>query len=263
MQQYSHGTLAIPGLETFAQAYNQESKPDNTDSHSSVRSNSFSDWMVEDTPRGKLIYRGKSALSDCEILSLVLGRGSQGNSALDLSKQILSEFNNNLVSISKASLSDLTKFKGIGEFRATQLLASFELVSRILLKQVEFRKKITKSSDAFDLFRALIGSAIYEQFWMICLDQGNHILKTEKISEGGISGTLVDPKKVLKFALDCHASSTILGHNHPSGNRQPSEADKTLTKKLKDAFRLMDIDMLDHLIVTDLEFFSFADEGMV
>ena len=175
----------------------------------------------------------------------------------------LSICGNNLCEFWKFSVSDLQKIKGIGEKRAVKIAAMFALARRRNESEVIFKNKISKSQDAFEIFHSLMGDLPYEEFWLLLLNRANRVIKKVKISEGGISGTVVDPKKIFQICLEQHATSILLGHNHPSGTVTPSEADNKITKKIKDCGLLLDIAVLDHIIVGDDRFYSFADEGTI
>lgn len=218
-------------------------------------------WAEDDRPREKLLLKGKAALSDAELLAILLGSGTISLSAVDLAKQILGAANNNLHELAKLSLKDLMKFKGIGEAKAITIVSALELGRRRKDSEPRKRDKIVISSDVYDLMRPYLWDAHREEFWIILLNRANEVIRTEKISEGGIGGTIADPKLIFKSALDHLASALILVHNHPSGNLKPSQADLDLTKKLKQAGGFLEISVLDHVIFTDNGYYSFVDEG--
>lgn len=220
-------------------------------------------WAEDDRPREKLVAKGKSALSDAELLAILLRSGSQKETAVDLSKRMLSEVSDNLLELSKLSLNDFMKFNGIGEAKALSIIAALELGKRCRVSEVAIREKISGSRDVFEYFQNNLADNQYEEFWILLLNRANKIIRKIIISQGGIAGTVADPKKIFKAALENNASSMILCHNHPSGNIKPSEADIKLTKKLKDAGTLMDISVLDHIIIGDNAYYSFADEGLL
>ena len=224
---------------------------------------SIKNWAEDDRPREKLLLKGKNALSDAELLALLLGSGNRHESALDVAKGILREVNDNLNELSRLGVNDLLKVKGIGKAKALIIISALELGRRRNEAEVMVRQKITNSRDAFELLYSSIGDLPYEEFWIIMLNKANKVVRKCSISEGGVSGTVVDPKKIFKIALDNHASSIILGHNHPSGNLQPSEADHKITKKIKEAGVMLDVAVLDHLIIGDDRYYSFADEGVL
>lgn len=219
------------------------------------------DWAVEDRPREKLVKKGVNSLSDAEIIALLIGSGTKNESAVELSKKVLKSANNNLNELGKLNISDLTKMKGIGEAKAITIIAALELGRRRKTSEIIIKKKITQSKDIFELFQPIIGDLPHEEFWILLLNRSNRIIEKIKISQGGISGTVIDVKIILKHAVEKLASSIILCHNHPSGNKKPSSADDTITGKLKSGAELLDIQVLDHIIVADIEYFSYADEG--
>jgi DNA repair protein RadC len=218
-------------------------------------------WAEDDRPREKLVLKGRHSLSDAELLAILLGSGTRNESAVDLAKNVLNLAGGNLGELSKLSLTDLVTVKGIGQARAVTILAALELGRRRNEAEVMVRDKITTSRDAYEIFRSTMGDRPYEEFWIILLNRANKVIRKVNISEGGISGTVVDPKKIFKISLDHHASSIILGHNHPSGVVTPSEADCRITKKLREAGAMLEVTVLDHLIIGDGIYYSFADEG--
>lgn len=224
-------------------------------------SNSIRNWDENDRPREKLLLKGKSTLSDAELIAILIGSGSRNESAVDLSKRILKSVSGNLIELSKLTIADLTKFKGIGEAKAISVVAALELGRRRRGAEVLERKKIQSSRDAHEVLQTYISDSNYEQFVAILLNRTNQVIKVAAISDGGVAGTVVDPKRLFKIAIESNASSVILGHNHPSGNVVPSNQDITLTNKLKTAGTYLDIAVLDHLIVGDEKYYSFADEG--
>ncbi len=219
------------------------------------------DWAVEDRPREKLVKKGVQSLSDAEIIALLIGSGTRNESAVELSKKVLKSANNNLNELGKLNIRDLTKMKGIGEAKAITILAALELGRRRKISEIITKKKITQSKDVFELFQPIIGDLPHEEFWILLLNRSNRIIEKIKISQGGVSGTVIDVKIILKHAIEKLASSIILCHNHPSGNKVPSSADNIITDKLKSGAKLLDIQVIDHIIVADVEYFSYADEG--
>jgi len=223
----------------------------------------ISKWAEDDRPREKLMLKGKHSLSDAELLAILIGTGSREHSALDLAKMILIQTRNNLIELSKMQISELMDFRGIGQAKAITVIAALELGRRRRGSEVIQRKKIQSSKDVFELFQVELAEKKYEGFWLLLLDRANKIIGQEKISEGGTAGTVADPKRIFKTAIDRHASSLILCHNHPSGNVEPSQADISLTKKMIQAGTLLDIQILDHIIIGEENYFSFADENMM
>jgi DNA repair protein RadC len=221
------------------------------------------EWAEDDRPREKLLLKGRQSLSDAELIAILMGSGSRNESAVDLAKRILKESSDNLMELSKLSVQDLMKFKGVGEAKAISIIAALELGKRRRGAEAIERKKITSSKDVFEFFSSIVGDLTYETFYILLLNRANSIIRGVQISEGGISGTVADPKKIFKLALDHNATSIILCHNHPSGNVKPSQDDIALTKKIKRAGETMDISVLDHIIIGDEKYYSFADEGMM
>lgn len=220
-------------------------------------------WAEDDRPREKLMIHGKNALSDAELIAILLRSGTRENSAVDLAKIILTGASNNLVELSKLTLADLMKIKGIGEAKALSVIAALELGRRRRGAEVLEKIKISTSRDVFEFMQAELAELQHEEFWILMLTRANHIIKKISVSEGGLSGTVADPKRIFKIALENNASSMILCHNHPSGSVKPSEADINLTKKLRDAGAFLDIPVLDHIIIGEEKYFSFADEALI
>lgn len=218
-------------------------------------------WAEEDRPREKLSNKGKASLSDAELIAILIGSGSREETAVALSKRILKAVENNLNDLGRCTITDLMKFKGIGEAKAISIVAALELGRRRQLSDVKERPQIKSSRDAYNVIAPILMDLTHEEFWILLLNRANRVMKRVKISSGGTSGTVVDSKVVFKAALEHTASSIILCHNHPSGNTRPSQADLDITRKLKSAGQTLDIAVLDHLIITDRGFYSFADEG--
>ncbi|MCC7246769.1 MAG: DNA repair protein RadC [Saprospiraceae bacterium] len=220
-------------------------------------------WAEEDRPREKMLLKGKSALSDAELLAILLGSGSRGESAVDLARKILASVNHNLHDLGKCSLKELQKFKGMGEAKAISIAAALELGRRRQLSNLQDRPKITSSRDAFEAIASMLNDLFHEEFWILLLNRANEVTHRHRLSSGGTAGTVVDIKQVFKTAIEHQASAIIAIHNHPSGQLQPSAADRQLTAKLKQSGLLVDIPVLDHLIVSERGYFSFADEGLM
>ncbi len=231
----------------------------------SENSNSFSikNWSQDDQPREKLRDKGKSVLSDAELVAILIGSGSREESAVDLCKRILASVDNNLNALGKLSIKQLMDFKGIGEAKAITIVAAMELGRRRRLEDAVQLDKITSSRSVFDLMQPIIGELPHEEFWILYLNNSNKVIQKNQLSKGGITGTLVDVRLVLKSALEVGATALILCHNHPSGTLKPSQADKDVTHKLKTAAQSLDIKVLDHLIITENTYFSFADESIL
>jgi len=220
-------------------------------------------WPPEDRPREKLILKGKSALSDAELLALLIGSGTKTMSAVDLGKKVLQCAGNNLHQLARLTVKDLIKVKGIGEAKAMTIVASLELGRRRKDTDSEEKPKIGSSRDAYELLKSDLLDIPHEEFWVILLNRANRVVKKYQISQGGVTGTVADPKIIFKAALEELASGIILAHNHPSGNLTASQADVDLTKKLAAGGRLLEIQVLDHLIIAGQKYFSFADEGLI
>lgn len=220
-------------------------------------------WAEEDRPREKLLLKGKAALSDAELIAILIGSGTRELSAVDLSKVILQKAVNNLNELAKLSIKDLMKVKGIGEAKAISIIAALELGRRRKESEVVRRPRISSSRDAYEQIQPYLLDLPHEEFWLLLLNRANEVIKPVQVSQGGVSGTVADPKIIFKFAIENLSSAIILVHNHPSGNLKPSEADKELTRRLSSAGKLLEIPVLDHLIFTDGGYLSFADEGML
>lgn len=220
-------------------------------------------WAEEDRPREKLLLKGKNALSDAELLAILLGSGSREETAVGLAQRILNAQDNNLDELGKRSLDNLMEFKGIGEAKAITIVAALELGRRRQLSDVKERPQIRSSQDAYNVIAPMLMDLPHEEFWILLLNRANRVLQREQISLGGTAGTVVDAKIIFRKALAGQASSIILAHNHPSGSRKPSQQDVEVTRKLKQAGETLDISVLDHLIVADKGYYSFADEGVL
>lgn len=223
----------------------------------------ITEWAVEDRPREKLAIKGTSSLSDAELLAILISSGTRARSAVDLGRELLGLVNNNLNSLGKLSIADLKKIHGIGPARAVIISAAMELGRRRKLAEIPEARQIKCSKDAADIFQPILGDLNHEEFWILYLNRSNKVIEKMKLSHGGISGTVTDVRLVMKRAIECLASGIIVCHNHPSGNTNPSESDNKITRKIKEAGNLMDIQLLDHLIVTENDYYSFADNGMV
>ena len=222
----------------------------------------ITNWSEEDKPREKLMLKGKSVLSDAELIAILIGSGNRNESAVDLSKRILGGIDNNLNALGKLTIQQLMKFKGIGEAKAISIIAAMELGRRRRTEDVVDLTKITSSQTIFQIMQPIIGELPHEEFWIIYLNNSNKVISKSQLSKGGITGTLVDTRLVFKVALEMGATSLILCHNHPSGTIMPSDADKLITKKLKLAGDSLDVKVLDHLIITETKYYSFVDEGI-
>ena len=223
---------------------------------------SIKNWAEDDKPREKLMLKGKAALSDAELVAILIGSGSRNESAVSLSKRILASVDNNLNALGKLSLKQLIEFKGIGEAKAITIVAALELGRRRRAEETLELHKITSSKAVFEIMQPIIGELPHEEFWVLYLNNSNKVIHKSQLSKGGITGTVVDVRLIFKTALEQNAISVILTHNHPSGKLQASDADKDITKKLKVAGEQLDIKVLDHIIITETGYFSFQDEGI-
>jgi DNA repair protein RadC len=221
------------------------------------------DWAPEDRPREKLLAKGIKSLSDTELLAILIRTGQQNESAVEIARKILLLVNNNLSELGKLSVKDLEKVKGIGEAKAITLIAALELGRRRKLSEIQQKQKISGSRDAFEYVQSFVEDLSYEEFWVLYLNRSHRIIDQVKISQGGVSGTVIDVRIILKHAIEKLASSIIISHNHPSGNLEPSHADIQITKKIKQAADFHDIQVLDHIIIGDQQYYSFADERIL
>jgi len=224
---------------------------------------SIKKWAVEDRPREKLMNKGVQNLSDAELLAILIGSGTKNITAVELSKNILSSAGNNLIQLGKLSFKELEQNKGIGKVRALVILAALELGRRRKYAEAVTKRKISASKDVFDLFQPVLSDLPHEEFWILLLNRSNYIIDTNRVSQGGLSGTVIDARIILKYAIEKLASGLVLCHNHPSGNENPSDADKIITKKMKEASLVMDINLLDHVIVAGNSYYSFSDDGAI
>lgn len=220
-------------------------------------------WAEADRPREKLLLHGRHTLSDSELLAILIRTGTKNETAVDVAKNILAHNNNDLTQVARLSVNELGKFKGMGEVKAISIIAALELGRRRREAEAMKKNKIASSKDAVDILQPHMSDLIHEEFVVLMLNRANEVISKFELSKGGIAGTVVDPKLIFKAALEKLASGIILCHNHPSGNTRPSQEDIKITKKLKDAGTLMDINVIDHIIIGGNSFYSFADEGMM
>lgn len=220
-------------------------------------------WAVEDRPREKLMLQGKEKLTDAELITILIGSGTKEESALELSKRILSSVNNNINQLASLPLEKLMEFKGIGEARAINIITALELGKRRHFTQVKQKSKIKSSKDVFRIIHPIIGELEHEEFWVLFLNNSNKVISKKQLSKGGITATMVDVRLLFKRAVELTSVGVIVCHNHPSGKLSPSNSDKQLTTKIKEAGNTLDIKLLDHLIITQKEYFSFADNGLI
>ena len=222
---------------------------------------SIKEWAADDRPREKMIDKGKAALSNAELIAILIGSGNSELSAVELSRVILDSVDNNLIALSNLTLDDLMQHKGIGEAKAITIMAALELGKRRRGAEANLPTEVKDSKDSFERFLPYIDDMRQEHFLVLYLNQSNHALKVECISNGGPTTVIADPKLIFKNALNLNATAIILGHNHPSGNPRPSEDDRQLTKKLIAAGKLLDISVIDHIIIGNERYYSFRDHG--
>lgn len=221
------------------------------------------DLAEDDRPREKLMLKGRNALSNAELLAILIGSGTKKKSAVELSQEILNSCRNKLRHLSKITISDLTKFSGIGEAKAITIIGAMELARRRDQEATEEKVIIKKSQDAFVIFKPKMEDLYHEEFHVAFLNQRNQVLGCERLFTGGMSSTLVDPRMLFRMALEYKATGLVVAHNHPSGNLKPSEADRVLTRKLVESGKMLDIGVLDHIIIGDNAYYSFADDGLI
>ncbi len=224
---------------------------------------SIKNWAEDDKPREKLMLKGKSSLSDAELIAILIGSGSRNESAVELSKRILASVDNNINNLGKLSIAKLTEFKGIGEAKAISIIAAMELGRRRRSEETLELTKITSSKQVFNIMQPIIGELAHEEFWILYLNNANKVTHKAQLSKGGITGTVVDNRIVFKTAFEQNATAIILVHNHPSGKLLPSDADIEITKQLKIAGRQLRIPIQDHIIITEKGHYSFADESIL
>ena len=217
----------------------------------------------DDRPREKFLLKGKSALSDSELLAIILGSGNNEDSAVELARKILASVDYNWQKLSKLSIKDLMKFKGIGEAKAISVAAALEIGRRKAAQEIPEKEKVTSVNDLYKIFSQYLSDLQTEEFWAIFLDQKNHVIYKTQISKGGISGPLVDVRVIFRIAIEHLATSVVVAHNHPTGNLTPSQPDISITRRIKEAGDLLDIKLLDHLIIGENSFFSFSEQGLL
>jgi len=224
---------------------------------------SIKNWSQDDQPREKLRDKGKGTLSDAELIAILIGSGNREESAVALCKRIFASVDHNLNALGKLSSAQLMEFKGIGEAKAISIVAALELGKRRRLEEAIQLDKVSSSRSVFNVMQPILGDLPHEEFWILYLNNSNKIIRKNQLSKGSITGTLVDVRLVLKNALEVGAVALILCHNHPSGTLKPSQADRDITQKLKTAAQSLDISVLDHLIITESAYYSFADENIL
>ncbi len=229
----------------------------------SVKHLTIKSLSEDDRPREKLATLGRQNLSDAELIAIILGSGNKNETAVQLAQRMLSENKNNINQLAKLSLAELKKFKGVGEAKAITIAAAFELARRRTDIDTPQKVKITSSAVAYQILQKRLSDLPHEEFWVLILNRANQVIKEENLSKGGISGTVVDIRLICKAAIENNASGIVIAHNHPSGQLTPSQQDKSITNKLKEALKTFEIPLLDHLIIGDQKYLSFADEGLL
>lgn len=217
----------------------------------------------DDRPREKFLLKGKNAVSDAELLAIIMGSGSRNESAVELARRILDSVGNNFHELSKLSLQDLMKFKGVGEAKAISIATALEIGRRRASQEVPDRKRIGSSAEAFQIFKPHLSDLQTEEVWAVFVNQSNKVLHLSKMTSGGITSSMVDVRTLFKTALEHFATGIFLAHNHPSGNLKPSEDDRRITKQVSEAGKILNIILIDHLILNQTSYFSFADEGLL
>ena len=221
------------------------------------------DWATEDRPREKMLEKGREALSDAELIAILIGSGNSNESAVDLSRRILKDVDNNLIQLSQLSINELMTYTGIGEAKAVSIAAALELGRRRRFAETAQQPKIKNSTDAFEYFYMRMSDIEHEQFWVMMLNPANKVIKLVKVGDGGVNNISADPKRIFKIALEFNATALMLCHNHPSGSVAPSKKDIELTQSLVKAGKLLEIKILDHIVIGIDKYFSFADSGMI
>lgn len=223
----------------------------------------ITEWAPSDRPREKLIDKGAAALSDAELLAILIASGTKDKSAVDLGRELLSLAGNNLNTLGRLDLSALKSLHGIGEAKAVTIAAALELGRRRKLAESPENGQIKSSADAFNIFHPLLSDLSHEEFWILFLNRSNKPINRMKVSQGGISGTVTDVRIIMKKAVENLASGLIVCHNHPSGNNNPSESDIQITQKIREAGSMLDVQLLDHIIIAGTAYYSFADNGLL
>lgn len=222
------------------------------------------DWAEEDRPREKMLLKGVASLSDAELLGILIASGNKNETAVELAQRILHSVSNNLNTLGKLEIKSLIKnFNGIGEAKAITIVAALELGKRRKLSEVIIQPQIISSEDVYQIFHPILADLRHEETWVLLLNRANKVIKKIQVSKGGVIGTVVDIRMIMKEAIDSLASGIILCHNHPSGNSNPSGDDDNITRKLKEAGRIMDIQLLDHIILCDHSHYSYLDKGRI
>ena len=251
-------TVGMTNIQQFNDSTIQQGVENMSEKHLSIR-----DWAEDDRPREKLLNKGTSALSDAELLAILIGSGSKNESAVELCRRILKGSHDNLNELARLSISELCAFKGIGEAKAITICAALELGKRRKTNEVVDRKKITRSNDLFELFEPILLDLKHEEFWVAMLNGANKVLDVKRLTQGGTRQTVVDVQMLLKMVLEKSAQAIVVAHNHPSGQDHPSKEDDAITQRIKKGCEAIDIRFLDHIIIAGGKYYSFADDGKV
>jgi len=217
----------------------------------------------DDRPREKFLLKGRSSLSDSELLAIIMGSGNRDETAVELARRILASVNNNWHQLSLLSVKDLTKFKGVGEVKAISITTALEIGRRRATQEIPEKPVISSSKSAYQILKNYLSDLRTEEFWAIFLNQSNRVIHISQLTQGGISQSIVDVRTLFKTALDHFSTGIIIAHNHPSGNLKPSREDIDVTQKIKEAGNTLNIQLLDHLIITQNSYFSFSDDGLL
>ncbi|SIP87224.1 DNA repair protein RadC [Chryseobacterium sp. RU37D] len=217
----------------------------------------------DDRPREKFLLKGKNSLSDSELLAIIMGSGSRDETAVELARRILTSVNNNWHQLSLLSIKDLMKFKGVGEVKAISITTALEIGRRRASQEIPEKPVISNSHNAYQIFRNHLSDLRTEEFWAVFLNQSNRVIHLAQLTQGGINQSIVDIRVLFKTALDHYSTGIVIAHNHPSGNLKASREDIEITQKIKEAGKLLNIQLLDHLIITQNSYFSFSDDGLL
>lgn len=225
--------------------------------------NPITKWALDDRPREKLMAKGKEALSNAELLGILIATGNREMSAVQLAQTILDDCDNSLKKLSRMTVDDLMLYKGIGEAKAITIIAAAEIGRRRLIEKAELDPQVTSSQDIYNYMRPFLEDLNHEEFYLLLLNRANKIIKKILISKGGIAGAVVDIRLIFKPAMMNLASGIVVVHNHPSGSLKPSKQDISITNKIKEAGNFLDVKLLDHLIISQTGYFSFNDESLI
>jgi DNA repair protein RadC len=221
----------------------------------------ITNWAEEDRPREKLMAKGVDSLSNAELLAIIMRSGSPEDNAVGLARKILADFDHNLSELGKATFAQLTTYRGMGEAKALSVVAALELGRRRITGEIIEKKRFTNSMEIFMLFRPILSDLPHEELWILFLNNSSRYVDKQRLCTGGLACTMVDVRRIMKMAIELFAPRIVLCHNHPSGNLKPSESDQRLTRKIKEGGALLDIQLVDHLIIANHTYYSFADDN--